>query len=167
MCRVIKIIKGVFMMSVFSRAGAGIQNILSEWRRPASRSSLCVGSFRRESGHSIAPPCCLRQQGPTPADGPQRNFRPAGLPASPHDQRSAVQIKERIFGGKFIMRTYRPDGSSAHKNIITHKWRSLAKRYTPGGDPATGGRARWPSRPAGHHDAWTRRHQATCCTQDQ
>lgn len=28
------------MMSVFSRAGAGIQNILSEWRQPASRSSL-------------------------------------------------------------------------------------------------------------------------------
>ena len=40
------------MMSVFSRAGAGIQNILSEWRQPASRSSLCVGSFLfgRESG---------------------------------------------------------------------------------------------------------------------
>ena len=46
------------MMSVFSRAGAGIQNILSEWRQPASRSSLCVGSFLfgRESGHSIARP---------------------------------------------------------------------------------------------------------------
>ena len=45
-------------MSVFSRAGAGIQNILSEWRQPASRSSLCVGSFLfgRESGHSIARP---------------------------------------------------------------------------------------------------------------
>ena len=65
------------MMSVFSRAGAGIQNILSEWRQPASRSSLCVGSFLfgRESGHSIARPIALRQQGPTPADGPQRNFR--------------------------------------------------------------------------------------------
>ena len=46
------------MMSVFSRAGAGIQNILSEWRQPASRSSLCVGSFLfgHESGHSIARP---------------------------------------------------------------------------------------------------------------
>ena len=45
------------MKSVFC-AGAGIQNILSEWRQPASRSSLCVGSFLfgRESGHSIARP---------------------------------------------------------------------------------------------------------------
>ena len=45
------------MKSVFY-AGAGIQNILSEWRQPASRSSLCVGSFLfgRESGHSIARP---------------------------------------------------------------------------------------------------------------
>ena len=104
------------MMSVFSRAGAGIQNILSEWRQPASRSSLCVGSFLfgRENGlrlpasaaalalhpagrcpslgslfpplaavasaasHSIARPiAALRQQGPTPADGPQRNSPPA------------------------------------------------------------------------------------------
>ena len=46
------------MMSVFSRAGAGIQNILSEWRQPASLSSRCVGIFLfgRESGHSIARP---------------------------------------------------------------------------------------------------------------
>ena len=45
------------MKSVFY-AGAGIQNILSEWRQPASRSSLCVGSFLlgHESGHSIARP---------------------------------------------------------------------------------------------------------------
>ena len=46
------------MMSAFSRAGAGIQNILSEWRQPASRSGLCAGSFLfgHESGHSIARP---------------------------------------------------------------------------------------------------------------
>ena len=80
-------------MSVFSRAGAGIQNILSEWRQPASRSSLCVSSFLfgRESGHSIARPIACGNRVPTPADGPQRNFRPAGLPASPHDQRSAFR----------------------------------------------------------------------------
>ena len=28
------------MMSVFSRAGAGIQNILSEWRQPAKTLSV-------------------------------------------------------------------------------------------------------------------------------
>lgn len=57
------------MMSVFSRAGAGIQNILSEWRQPASRSSLCVGSFLfgRESGHSIARPIALRATGSHPS----------------------------------------------------------------------------------------------------
>ena len=56
-------------MSVFSRAGAGIQNILSEWRQPASRSSLCVGSFLfgRESGHSIARPIALRATGSHPS----------------------------------------------------------------------------------------------------
>ena len=40
----------------------------------------CAGSFLfgHESGHSIARPiAALRQQGPTPADGPQRNSRPA------------------------------------------------------------------------------------------
>ena len=54
------------MMSVFSRAGAGIQNILSEWRQPASRSSLCVGSFLfgRESGHSTAPPIACGNRAP-------------------------------------------------------------------------------------------------------
>ena len=57
------------MMSVFSRAGAGIQNILSEWRQPASRSSLCVGSFLfgHESGHSIARPIALRATGSHPS----------------------------------------------------------------------------------------------------
>ena len=59
------------MMSVFSRAGAGIQNILSEWRQPASRSSLCVGSFLfgRESGHSIARPIACGNRVP-----PQRTL---------------------------------------------------------------------------------------------
>ena len=54
------------MMSVFSRAGAGIQNILSEWRQPASRSSLCVGSFLfgHESGHSIARPIAFGNRVP-------------------------------------------------------------------------------------------------------
>ena len=57
MGRVTKFMEKTNMKSVFC-AGAGIQNILSEWRQPASRSSLCVGSFLcgRESGHSIARP---------------------------------------------------------------------------------------------------------------
>ena len=55
-------------MSVFSRAGAGIQNILSEWRQPDSRSSLCVSSFLfgRESGHSLARPIASRKRVPPP-----------------------------------------------------------------------------------------------------
>ena len=47
------------MMSVFSRAGAGIQNILSEWRQPASRSSLCVGSFSSDANRAIPSPALL------------------------------------------------------------------------------------------------------------
>ena len=77
------------MMSVFSRAGAGIQNILSEWRQTASRSSLCVGSFLfgRESGHSIARPIACGNRVP-----PQRTVLgktpgpPSGIPEYLHPQ---------------------------------------------------------------------------------
>ena len=71
------------MMSVFSRAGAGIQNILSEWRQPASRSSLCVGSFLfgHESGHSIARPIALRATGSHPS-GRSSEKLPARCPDS-------------------------------------------------------------------------------------
>lgn len=71
------------MMSVFSRAGAGIQNILSEWRQPASRSSLCVGSFLfgRELGHSIARPIACGNRVP-PSDHPPEKL-PSHRPKTP------------------------------------------------------------------------------------
>ena len=64
-------------MSVFSRAGAGIPNILSEWRQPASRSSLCVGSFLfgRESGHSIARPIACGNRVPPQRTVLRESFR--------------------------------------------------------------------------------------------
>ena len=55
------------MMSVFSRAGAGIQSVLfflNGGYLPAGRElspRTRIGPFHR-------PPYCLRQQGPTPAD---------------------------------------------------------------------------------------------------
>ena len=48
------------MMSVFSRAGAGIQNILSEWRQPASRSTACVSAaFSSDANRAIPSPALL------------------------------------------------------------------------------------------------------------
>ena len=64
------------MKSVFC-AGAGIQSVLfflNDGYLPAGRElspRTRIGPFHR-------PPYCLRQQGPTPADGPRRNSRPAG-----------------------------------------------------------------------------------------
>ena len=78
------------MMSVFSRAGAGIQNILSEWRQPASRSSLCVGSFLfgRESGHSIARPIACGNRVP-----PQRTvFGETSAAVKRHIKKTSKQI---------------------------------------------------------------------------
>ena len=62
------------MKSVFC-AGAGIQSVLfflNGGYLPAGRElspRTRIGPFHR-------PPYCLRQQGPTPADGPQRNCQP-------------------------------------------------------------------------------------------
>ena len=63
------------MKSVFC-AGAGIQSVLfflndgylSAGRELSPRTR--IGPFHR-------PPYCLRQQGPTPADGPRRNSPPS------------------------------------------------------------------------------------------
>ena len=63
------------MKSVFC-AGAGIQSVLfflNDGYLSAGRElspQTRIGPFHR-------PPYCLRQQGPTPADGPRRNSRPA------------------------------------------------------------------------------------------
>ena len=69
------------MMSAFFRAGADIQSVLfflndgclSTGRELSPRTR--IGPFHR-------PPYCLRQQGPTPADGPRRNSRPVVRPLS-------------------------------------------------------------------------------------
>ena len=69
------------MKSVFC-AGAGIQNVLfflndgclSTGRELSPRTR--IGPFHR-------PPYCLRQQGPTPADGPRRNSRTRGRGCHP------------------------------------------------------------------------------------
>ena len=64
------------MKSVFC-AGAGIQSVLfflNGGYLPAGRElspRTRIGPFHR-------PPYCLRQQGPTPADGPRRNSRTRG-----------------------------------------------------------------------------------------
>ena len=50
------------MMSVFSRAGAGIQNILSEWRQPASLPAgpACVSAaFSSDANRAIPSPALL------------------------------------------------------------------------------------------------------------
>ena len=65
------------MKSVFC-AGAGIQSVLfflNGGYLPAGRElspRTRIGPFHR-------PPYCLRQQGPTPADGPRRNSRSTEL----------------------------------------------------------------------------------------
>ena len=77
------------MKSVFC-AGAGIQSVLfflNDGYLPAGRElspRTRIGPFHR-------PPYCLRQQGPTPADGPRRNSRPAGKGGS---QVATIQKKK-------------------------------------------------------------------------
>ena len=77
------------MKSVFY-AGAGIQSVLFFLNDGYLSATLACGSGVSPRtvrwGGTLLP-----QQGPTPADGPQRNSRPAGLPASLYDQRTAVQ----------------------------------------------------------------------------
>ena len=69
------------MKSVFC-AGAGIQSVLfflNDGYLPAGRElspRTRIGPFHR-------PPYCLRQQGPTPADGPRRNSRTRGRGCHP------------------------------------------------------------------------------------
>ena len=86
------------MMSVFSRAGAGIQNILSEWRQPASRSSLCVGSFLfgRESGHSIARPIACGNRVP-----PQRTV----LGETPGTPNTTLTVQAKRLLGRYELPT--------------------------------------------------------------
>ena len=85
-------------MSVFSRAGAGIQNILSEWRQPASRSSLCVGSFLfgRESGHSIARPIACGNRVP-----PQRTV----LGETPGTPNTTLTVQAKRLLGRYELPT--------------------------------------------------------------
>ena len=70
------------MMSAFFRAGAGIQKhffSLNGGRLPADPACVPV-AFSSDTNRAIPSPALLPcgQQGPTPADGPQRNSRLTG-----------------------------------------------------------------------------------------
>ena len=53
-------------------------------------------SFLREQPGTPVPPYCLRQQGPTPADGPQRNYRPTGQSSSSFWKPDGGEFSEQI-----------------------------------------------------------------------
>ena len=71
--------------------------LASRWPRPQQQLPVsatggghcCCRPFHR-------PPYCLRQQGPTPADGPQRNYRPAGQSSSSFWKQDGGEFSEQI-----------------------------------------------------------------------
>ena len=71
--------------------------LASRWPRPQQQLPVsatggghcCCRPFHR-------PPYCLRQQGPTPADGPQRNYRPTGQSSSSFWKQDGGEFSEQI-----------------------------------------------------------------------
>ena len=121
MGRVIKFMEKTNMKNVFC-AGAGIQNVLlflndgclSTGRELSPRTR--IGPFHR-------PPYCLRQQGPTPADGPRRNSRPAGKGGR---QVAVIQKKQYALDAGTCARKY-----AHHKNSF-YDFYNAAQGGVPG-----------------------------------
>ena len=87
---------------------------------------LCSGSFLlgHETGHSIARPiAALRQQGPTPADGPRRNSPRAGQDSSCFPSRAAGSFPKQVSGGGAPARQRWGGGGTHCNNSDRRQWR--------------------------------------------